>query len=246
MNVAFADAFHRSLFGPDEAVNIHTSTKRLKPLPRQARSASISGATGDAAHGPAAQRTRAQLLESGHKVFVERGYYATRVADIVKEAGVSHGVFYRYFDNKAGLFRILAERASEQVAEALDDMPKLTADDGSDVHAELRTWLRLYADRYAEEASIFTMWSEAMTRDDELGGVSAAVIDGSRARIARQLEPRGWGDADADAMVLVTILDAMTSHRITTASMENIARMIERGLLTGPRPHPSRNGNRRH
>ena len=58
---------------------------------------------------------------------------------------------------------------------------------------ELGDWLRRFAGTYAAEASIFTMWSEAITRDSELGGVSAAVVDGSRARLARHLEPRERG-----------------------------------------------------
>ncbi|MGZ4709098.1 MAG: TetR/AcrR family transcriptional regulator [Acidimicrobiales bacterium] len=242
MNIAYADAFHRVLFGPVEGVNIHTSTKRLKPLARPARSTEAAGSAG-AAHGPAAQRTRTQLIEAGHKVFVERGYYATRVADIVEAAGVSHGVFYRYFDNKAGLFRILAEQASHRLSGALDDIPDLTAG-GTEAQTQLRAWLRLYANTYAEEASIFTMWSEATTRGDELGTVSGAVIDGSRARLARHLEPRGWGDADADGLVLTVFLDAMTSQRITTAHIDNVAEMIERGLLTGPNNRGKGNGSK--
>ncbi len=242
MNVAYADAFHRSLFGPIVGVNIHTSTKPLKPLPRPARSSATAVATEDASHGPAAQRTRAQLLEAGHQVFIERGYYATRVADIVKAAGVSHGVFYRYFDNKTGLFRLLARQATDRLGEALDSIPELTAANGTDVEEELRSWLSRFAGTYAEEASIFTMWSEAIARDSELGGVSAAVVDGSRARLARHLEPRGWGDADADAMVLVAFLDAFTTHRVTAGHVVDFAQMIRRGLLTGPDDSPSHHG----
>jgi len=242
MNVAYADAVHRSLFGPIEGVNIHTSTKRLKPVSRPTRASGVTGTAVDPSHGPAARRTRQQLLEAGHTVFVERGYYGTRVADVVKAAGVSHGVFYRYFDNKAGLFRILAKQAVEQLAEALDGMPELTPGNGTDVEAELGDWLRRFAGTYAAEASIFTMWSEAITRDSELGGVSAAVVDGSRARLARHLEPRGWGDADADAMVLLTFLDAFTSQPVTPTRIDDFAQMISRGLLTGPGGAPSRNG----
>jgi len=242
MNIAYADVFHRSLFGPIDGVNIHTSTKRLKPLARPTK-APPTGTTPDPTHGPAAQRTRAQLLEAGHKVFVERGYYATRVADIVKAAGVSHGVFYRYFDNKAGLFRILTKQAIEQLGDALDSIPELTSRDGADVEEELRVWLRRFATTYAEEAAIFTMWSEATTHDNGLGDVSAAIIDGSRARLARHLEPRGWGDADADAMVLVTFLDAFTTQRVSAGHVVDFAQMIRRGLLTGPDDAASANGS---
>lgn len=239
-NIAFADVFHRALFGPDPTVNIHASTKRVKPLRPPAALGRAVDTDGDPAHGPAAQRTRAQLLDAGHQVFVDRGYYATRVADIVKAAGVSHGVFYRYFENKTHLFRILAERASSQLAQALDSFPDLFAEDTHRTGVELRAWLRHYADRYAEEASIFTMWSEAVSRDDELDEVSAAVIDGSRTRLVRQLEPRGWGDPEADALVLLTFLGAMSSHRRSPTRIEASAQMIERGLLAGPPSMPTK------
>ena len=234
-NVAFADIFHRTLFGPDPAVNIHPSTRRVEPLPRPAAASTAPDAAEDPPHGPAAQRTRAQLLEAGHRVFVERGYYATRVADIVEAAGVSHGVFYRYFENKTHLFRLLAEQASRQLEEALTSLPGPLVPGAGPAPDELRAWLRRYADSYASEAAIFTMWSEAISRDEALGAVSAAVIDGSRVQLAHFLEPRGWGDVEAEALVLVVFLDAMTSHPATTkARIEASARMIERGLLTAP------------
>lgn len=230
-NQAYADAFHRTLFGPIPQVNVHGG-KRVKA--RSARSAPEPPADdGGGSHGPTALQTRAELLAAGHRVFVERGYYATRVVDVVQAAKVSHGVFYRYFDSKAHLFRILAERASNQLGDALDGFPDLDGRDADDVTAELRSWLRRYANTYAEEAAIFAMWNEAITRDEDLGEASAAVIDGGRARIARRLRGRAWGDTDADALLVIVLLDAMTSRR-TTVGIDATAELIERGLLTGP------------
>jgi len=48
----------------------------------------------------AAMDRRAQLTEAAFKVFTERGYRNTAVADIVAAAGVSHGSFYNYFTNR--------------------------------------------------------------------------------------------------------------------------------------------------
>jgi AcrR family transcriptional regulator len=236
INVAYADTVHRALFGPDDQVNVHTTTKRLRPMVKPVRPSGPAG-DGVASHGPAAQRTRQELLAAGHEVFVARGYYAARVADIVKAAGVSHGVFYRYFDNKAALFRLLAEQASHELNQAVDGFPNLFDGDG-DPAADLRAWLRVYATTYAAESSIFTMWSEAISRDEELVGASGAAIDGTRARLARHLEPRGWGDADADGMVLLVFLDAMTASPPTARRIEHMARIIERSLLTGPTSAP--------
>ena len=238
MNVAYADAFHRSLFGPIEGVNVHTSTRRAqgagrvrpgRPRPR--------APTADPSHGPAAQRTRQQLLEAGHKVFVERGYYATRVADIVKAAGVSHGVFYRYFDNKAGLFRILAKQAIEQLGRGArracpSSPPRQRDRRGGRARAPgcadspAPTPPRRRSSRCGARPSPATA-SSARCRPRS----STA----SRARLARHLEPRGLGrrrrrrhGAAHVPRRLHLAARHPGSHRPT------FAQMIQRGLLTGP------------
>ena len=61
--------------------------------------------------GPAARATRQRLLDAATQAFVTRGFHETRVDDIVAAAGVSHGTFYRYFDNKDHVFRVIASRS---------------------------------------------------------------------------------------------------------------------------------------
>lgn len=65
------------------------------------------------------QRTRAEqrsrILEAARTVFARKGLDAT-VDDVAEEAGVSHGLAYRYFTNKASLF-------SELVIQDLQDSP---------------------------------------------------------------------------------------------------------------------------
>ncbi len=56
------------------------------------------------------QRTREALLDASERVFAARGYHATQVADIVGEAGVGQGTFYRHFQSKRGIFEELFDR----------------------------------------------------------------------------------------------------------------------------------------
>ncbi|WP_248958453.1 TetR/AcrR family transcriptional regulator [Sphaerisporangium perillae] len=53
--------------------------------------------------GVTAAETRERLLRAAAKVFAERGYDGTRVADIAAAAGVSNGALYAHFDSKAEL-----------------------------------------------------------------------------------------------------------------------------------------------
>jgi AcrR family transcriptional regulator len=45
-----------------------------------------------------------QILDSSKKIFSEKGYYETYVEEVIKEAKVGKGTFYRYFKNKEDLF----------------------------------------------------------------------------------------------------------------------------------------------
>jgi AcrR family transcriptional regulator len=49
------------------------------------------------------QATRTALQAAALRLFAERGYDATTVADIARAANVTHRTFYRYFDGKDGL-----------------------------------------------------------------------------------------------------------------------------------------------
>ena len=57
----------------------------------------------------AREATGKELLGAALEVFVEKGYHATTIADIVRAAGVTQGTFYLYYKNKADIFSALLE-----------------------------------------------------------------------------------------------------------------------------------------
>lgn len=59
-----------------------------------------------------------QLMAEAAKLFARSGYYATRVIDIVKSAGVAKGLFYWYFDNKEALFREIVTATRDDLRRA--------------------------------------------------------------------------------------------------------------------------------
>lgn len=60
---------------------------------------------------PAQRRdhTRLKLLQVATELFSQNGYHRTQVMDIVTQARISAGTFYRYFDDKQGIFFAIAE-----------------------------------------------------------------------------------------------------------------------------------------
>lgn len=45
-------------------------------------------------------RRRSEIIGAAARLFSERGYHETGIADIAASLGVGHGTFYRYFKNK--------------------------------------------------------------------------------------------------------------------------------------------------
>ncbi|WP_010250747.1 TetR/AcrR family transcriptional regulator [Acetivibrio cellulolyticus] len=53
------------------------------------------------------------ILNAAVKTFAEKGYGSTKISDIAKEAGISHGLVYQYFTSKEEIFKILIQRSLE-------------------------------------------------------------------------------------------------------------------------------------
>lgn len=51
------------------------------------------------------------ILNAAVKTFSIKGYGSTKIADIAKEAGISHGLIYQYFTSKEEIFKILIQRS---------------------------------------------------------------------------------------------------------------------------------------
>lgn len=60
------------------------------------------------------QANRATLIEAARVCFLQMGFDAVTVRDIVRESGLAPGTFYNYFPDKEALFReVLDERMGE-------------------------------------------------------------------------------------------------------------------------------------
>jgi AcrR family transcriptional regulator len=237
---AITDIVHRSVVGRlDPDVNVHPPTKRRPPRVRMGP-VMLEGLQPDAGPedlSPTGARTLAALLAAGHDVLVARGYHGTRVDDITQAAKVSHGAFYRYFDNKDHLIRLLAVRAIRTVSVATADIPDIAGRPappgtaGKASSATLRQWLRRYHTTQAAEAAMIRVWLDATADDPSLQAESAAALDWGRRRLARFLGPRGFGDVDTEALIMVALLDAFGARAQGPSTVPATAHIIERGFL---------------
>ncbi|HZB90398.1 MAG TPA: helix-turn-helix domain-containing protein [Stellaceae bacterium] len=89
--------------------------------------------------------SRQRLLDAARRLFIERGYDATRPQDIARAADVGYGTFYLHFADKRECFLAFAEAARSELHSAVNE--RLAGVDG--VEPQLRVLLEAMLD-YAE------------------------------------------------------------------------------------------------
>ena len=82
---------------------------------------------------------RERILTAAERIFARRGFFAAKVSDVAKEAGVADGTIYLYFKSKDDLLISLFEQRMTQVNEALR---KAIA--GVPAKEQLRAFIRAY------------------------------------------------------------------------------------------------------
>lgn len=79
-----------------------------------------------AVHSTAKKRSgpdkRDRILKAAVKVFAKNGFYATRVSEIAKAAGVADGTIYLYFKNKDDVLITIFEDGIQQLLAILRDV----------------------------------------------------------------------------------------------------------------------------
>jgi len=90
---------------------------------------------------------RERILQAAERVFAKRGFFAARVSEIAKDAGVADGTIYLYFKNKDDLLISLFEARMHQVN---DELRAQVAKERTPL-AQLRAFIRRYLQLVADE-----------------------------------------------------------------------------------------------
>lgn len=109
---------------------------------------------------------RAHILAAARRCFVREGFHETSMQDLVREAGMSSGAVYRYFDSKDAMIVAIAEENLEQIVAIVGESVR----HGDGVGEALASTLEYVGARHADEgfgAIALLVWSEAL-RNPEL------------------------------------------------------------------------------
>jgi AcrR family transcriptional regulator len=177
-------------------------------------------------------RTRRRLLDGALAAMDDRGFHATRVDDIVRHAGVSHGAFYLYFDDKQELFRILAAEAAEDMIARVDELAVPDPPRGE----ALVDWLEGFVDAYRRHGAVIRAWMEDHARDRGLRTVANDAFTRIVSDLGRTVDTEGLGPLGPVAFL--AMLERFTYFALSRdlpddrEALRSVATVIERGFLT--------------
>jgi AcrR family transcriptional regulator len=128
---------------------------------------------------------RDEIITAAKEVFAHKGFHATTIADIAKQAGLAYGSIYWYFDSKDELFHALmtVEEGAlrNHVAAALATVAGVRAD-GVGAEARLRAAVRATLEFFeSDKATVKLLLRDAYVLGDRfekhLGGIYERFID---------------------------------------------------------------------
>ncbi len=177
---------------------------------------------------------REAILRAAIKVFAQKGYFNSKVADIAKEAGIADGTVYLYFKSKDEILHSIFDRAmGEFIAEGKREIAEIETAEG-----RLRRIAQLHLGRLGADrdlAIVFQVELRGSTKfmEEFSGGGFAEYLDIIRQTIAEG-QKAGVFRADLKpitaAKILYGALDEMVTNWILSKRKYQLAPMADEVL----------------
>jgi AcrR family transcriptional regulator len=181
------------------------------------------------------ERTAGRLRAAAREAFAELGYAAARVEDVVAVAGVSHGTFYTYYENKAAVLDALVD----ETAAGLLGVTRETWD-GDDVPATVEAVIGRFVDVILRDADVIATWLEAAAHEAHFRDRLREVRERVAGQVAVHLAPleRAGHDPNVVAGALVAMVEGYATRGLLAAgeaereaAVATLARIWVGGLL---------------
>lgn len=194
-------------------------------------------------HGGKAASTRQQLLDAALVVIGEKGYSAATVDEIVETAGVSKGVAYYHFKNKAAMAESILE---EGIGNLIEEFERIAREASGSAEA-LTGMIEQFATRIFESKAfgrffVSELWREGRVWSGAMRGYEGRLLDVLKGQLARgQAEGiiRVEIDPAFEAVALVGMVLTTTLYYI----VDDEATALMPGEAMPIRSHPTGDGS---
>ena len=168
------------------------------------------------------QQVRDRIVSAAVRVFSEKGYHGSTVADVVRASGLSVGAIYTYFPSKEALFLqscdLLAGRGLEELAVRLEPI--------TSTRKRLAAAIAYYVETIDDfdgdpgQVSLVRAWAEADGETgvrEMLGRRRERLVDAAALLLQEGIdkgELPAWLDVDGFARGFTALMDGLLLQRI--------------------------------
>lgn len=163
----------------------------------------------------AKEASHERIVSAAARAIRRSGYAGTGVADIMKEAGLTHGAFYAHFASREAM---LAEAAGRACAESASLAAEVAASvpPGQALASLLHTYLsREHLEQMEQGCPLVALGSETVRQAPEVRQVMTRHIKAMVDLVARQSPD--WGQPGAHERALVTVATMVGSLLLARA-----------------------------
>ena len=191
---------------------------------------------------------RTDILSAAKHVFAERGYHTTTIADIARQAGLSYGSIYWYYESKEALFHeLMSAEASALRAHINGAVRAASTEDGpaAPLRAAVRATLEFYE---ADSALVKLLFRDAFALgagfEEHLYAIHASFVEDAE-RLVLLAQRQGalvQGPSKMIAFAITALVGQLAHRRLTTddaLSAGDAASFAVELLLDGLRPRGS-------
>ena len=179
--------------------------------------------TQSTARAAAKQESHERIVQAAARAIRRSGYDGTGVADIMKEAGLTHGAFYAHFDSREAMLAEAADRAGAE-SNASGARVIAAAPAGQALQALIQAYLsKEHLAGIETGCPVAALGSEMPRQAPEVRGAATRHIKEIIDLVARQSPD--WGQSGAQERALVTVA--------TMVGTLMLARAVDDAALSG-------------
>lgn len=151
----------------------------------------------------AKEASHERIVDAAARAIRRSGYDGTGVADIMKEAGLTHGAFYAHFESREAMLVEAVDRAGAQ-ANAVASSVIASVPPEEALQAMMQVYLsKEHIDNIESGCPISALGSEMPRQSDEVRRAATLRIKEMIDMVARQFPD--WGQPAAHERALVTV-----------------------------------------
>lgn len=172
------------------------------------------------------EATRAKIIDSAMVLFAQKGYATTNMRQVAKEAGVSTGLTYHYFDSKQSLLQAVFDNCMQILAEAFIPLLEIPAP-----NQRLIALLKIIFTQLENDKDFWLLFNVLRTQPtiaEILGEGLLFHTTHLRSLFVNALQEMEWQDPELESYYLYTLVEGAIQQYLLDPDNYPLQRIADR------------------